>query len=93
MSSSRARSFAWVPAWASSRLHSVVRRPYIRHRSGTGVSAGGSTVPVIARLIQADEGIVRDVIHKFNASDSPAWTPAAWEAAPACSTVTTKTSS
>ncbi|GHC84438.1 hypothetical protein GCM10010349_69470 [Streptomyces flavofungini] len=29
-------------------------------------SAGGSTVPVIARLVQADEAIVRDVIHRFN---------------------------
>lgn len=29
-------------------------------------SAGGSTVPVIARLVQADEDSVRDVIHRFN---------------------------
>ncbi|MEU0431914.1 IS630 family transposase [Streptomyces sp. NPDC006290] len=29
-------------------------------------SAGGNTVPVIARLVQADEDTVRDVIHKFN---------------------------
>lgn len=29
-------------------------------------SAGGSTVPAIARLVQADEDTVRDVIHKFN---------------------------
>ncbi len=29
-------------------------------------SAGGSTVPVIARLVQADEDTVRDVIHHFN---------------------------
>ncbi|GLV99183.1 hypothetical protein Slala05_28150 [Streptomyces lavendulae subsp. lavendulae] len=29
-------------------------------------SAGGSTVPVIARLVQADEDTVRDVIHRFN---------------------------
>lgn len=29
-------------------------------------SAGGSTVPVIARLVQADEDTVRDVIHCFN---------------------------
>ncbi|ATZ23159.1 hypothetical protein SLAV_06270 [Streptomyces lavendulae subsp. lavendulae] len=29
-------------------------------------SAGGSTVPVIARLVQADEDTGRDVIHRFN---------------------------
>ncbi|MFI1700701.1 helix-turn-helix domain-containing protein [Streptomyces bobili] len=29
-------------------------------------SAGGNGVPVIARLVQADEDTVRDVIHRFN---------------------------
>jgi hypothetical protein len=29
-------------------------------------SAGGNRVPVIARLVQADEDTVRDVIHRFN---------------------------
>lgn len=29
-------------------------------------SAGGSRVSVIAQLPQADEGTVRDVIHRFN---------------------------
>ncbi|MGW4471520.1 helix-turn-helix domain-containing protein [Nonomuraea sp. NPDC004354] len=29
-------------------------------------SAGGNTVPVIARLVRADEDTVRDVIHCFN---------------------------
>ncbi|GAA3125761.1 hypothetical protein GCM10010466_15820 [Planomonospora alba] len=29
-------------------------------------SAGGNTVPVIARLVQADEDTARDVIHRFN---------------------------
>lgn len=29
-------------------------------------SAGGNRVPVIAQLVQADEGTVRDVIHRFN---------------------------
>ena len=29
-------------------------------------SAGGNTVPVIARLVQADEDSVRQVIHRFN---------------------------
>ncbi|MFC8722813.1 helix-turn-helix domain-containing protein [Kitasatospora sp. NPDC057198] len=29
-------------------------------------SADGNRVPVIARPVQADEGTVRDVIHRFN---------------------------
>lgn len=29
-------------------------------------SAGGNRVPVIAKPVQADEGTVRDVIHRFN---------------------------
>jgi hypothetical protein len=29
-------------------------------------SAGGNRVPVIPRLVQADEDTVRDVIHRFN---------------------------
>src|SRR6185369_7406158 len=29
-------------------------------------SAGGNTVPAIARLVQADEDSVRQVIHRFN---------------------------
>lgn len=29
-------------------------------------SAGGNRVPVIARLVQADEETVRDVIHRFD---------------------------
>ncbi len=41
-------------------------------------SAGGSTVPVIAHLVQADEDTVRDVIHRFNeiglACLDPQWT-------------------
>ncbi len=40
-------------------------------------SAGGSRVPVIAQLVQADEDTVRDVIHRFNkiglASLDPRW--------------------
>nr|WP_241485055.1 helix-turn-helix domain-containing protein [Nocardiopsis potens] len=31
-------------------------------------SAGGSRVPLIARLVHADEGAVREVIHQFNES-------------------------
>jgi transposase len=29
-------------------------------------SAGGNTVPAIARLVQADEDTIRPVIHRFN---------------------------
>src|SRR3954449_2520107 len=40
-------------------------------------SAGGNSVPVIARLVQADEDSVRQVIHRFNemgmASLDPRW--------------------
>ncbi|OKH99026.1 hypothetical protein A6A06_25860 [Streptomyces sp. CB02923] len=38
-------------------------------------SAGGSTVPVIARLVQADENTVRDVIHRFNETGLACLTP------------------
>ncbi|WP_307837840.1 IS630 family transposase [Paractinoplanes rishiriensis] len=40
-------------------------------------SAGGNTVPAIARLVQADEDTIRQVIHRFNemgmASLDPRW--------------------
>jgi transposase len=40
-------------------------------------SAGGNTVPAIARLVQADEDTIRQVIHGFNemgmASLDPQW--------------------
>ncbi|MFD0783060.1 transposase, partial [Micromonospora azadirachtae] len=40
-------------------------------------SAGGNTVPAIARLVQADEDTIRQVIHRFNemgmASLDPQW--------------------
>lgn len=40
-------------------------------------STGGNRVPVIAQLVQADEGAVRDVIHRFNeirlAALDPQW--------------------
>ncbi|WP_327411434.1 IS630 family transposase (plasmid) [Streptomyces sp. NBC_01281] len=53
------------------QLQHIVRRgstSSVRFRRATMLlaSAGGSTVPVIARLVQADEDTVRDVIHKFN---------------------------
>ncbi|MEE1797587.1 helix-turn-helix domain-containing protein [Streptomyces sp. JV176] len=53
------------------KLQQVVRRgstSSVRFRRAMMLlaSAGGSAVPVIARLVQADEDTVRDVIHKFN---------------------------
>lgn len=80
------------------KLQHTVRRgspSSVRSRRATMLlaSAGGSTVPVMARLVQADEDTVRDVIHKFNATGSQAWTLAGREAVPAFSTVTTRTSS
>ncbi|MEV4664187.1 helix-turn-helix domain-containing protein [Micromonospora echinofusca] len=36
-------------------------------------SAGGNTVPAIARLFQADEDTIRQVIHRFNELGWPAW--------------------
>jgi transposase len=38
-------------------------------------SAGGNTVPVIARLVQADEDSVRQVIHRFNEMGMPSLDP------------------
>src|SRR3954463_3690036 len=57
------------------RLLRIVRRgepkmakSVIRYRRAMGVlaSAGGNSVPVIARLVAADEDTVRAVIHRFN---------------------------
>jgi len=53
------------------RLQRIVRRgttSAVRFRRAMIVlaSAGGNTVPVIARLVQADEDTVREVIHRFN---------------------------
>jgi transposase len=53
------------------KLQQIVRRGStgsVRFRRAMMLlaSAGGSTVPVIARLVQADEDTVRDVIHRFN---------------------------
>ncbi|MGW8329921.1 IS630 family transposase [Streptomyces sp. NPDC055897] len=53
------------------RLQRVVRRgstSTVRFRRAMMLlaSAGGNSVPVIARLVQADEDTVRDVIHRFN---------------------------
>jgi transposase len=53
------------------KLQRIVRRSSmntVRYRRAMIVlaSAGGNTVPVIARLVQADEDTVRDVIHALN---------------------------
>src|SRR3954469_22755981 len=57
------------------RLQRLVRRgepkmakSVIRYRRAVVVlaSAGGNSVPVIARLVAADEDTVREVIHRFN---------------------------
>ena len=64
------------------RLQQIVRRgtgSAVRLRRAMVVlaSAGGNSVPVIARLVQADEDSVRGVIHRFNetgmASLDPQW--------------------
>ncbi len=53
------------------RLRQIVRRGStnsVRYRRAMMLpaSAGGNRAPVIARLVQADEDTVRDVIHAFN---------------------------
>jgi transposase len=53
------------------RLQRIVRRgtgSAVRLRRAMVIlaSAGGNTVPAIARLVQADEDSVREVIHRFN---------------------------
>src|SRR6478735_9242927 len=52
-------------------LQQIVRRgstSSVRYRRAMMllVAAGGNRVPVIAKLVQADEDTVRDVIHRFN---------------------------
>ncbi|WP_329604602.1 IS630 family transposase [Streptomyces radicis] len=53
------------------KLQQIVRRGStspVRYRRAMMLlaSAGGNRVPVIAKLVQADEDTVRDVIHRFN---------------------------
>ncbi|MFJ5927636.1 IS630 family transposase [Kitasatospora sp. NPDC092948] len=64
------------------QLQRIVRRgstSSVRYRRAMMLlaSAGGNRVPVIARLVLADEDTVRDVIHRFNeiglASLDPRW--------------------
>ncbi len=56
---------------AGQRLQQIVRRgstTSVRYRRSMMMlaSAGGNRVPVIAKLVQADEDTIRDVIHRFN---------------------------
>jgi len=56
---------------AGQKLQRIVRRgstSTVRFRRAMMLlaSAGGNSVPMIARLVQADEDTVRDVIHRFN---------------------------
>jgi transposase len=53
------------------KLQRIVRRgstSEVRYRRAMMLlaSAGGNTVPAIARLVQANEDTVRDLIHTFN---------------------------
>lgn len=53
------------------KLQPIVRRgstSSVRYRRAMMLpaSVGGNRVPVIAKLVQADEDTVRDVIHRFN---------------------------
>src|SRR4051812_1049052 len=62
------------------RLQQIVRRgtgSTVRLRRAMVVlaSAGGNSVPVIARLVQADEDSVRGVIHRFNELGMPSLDP------------------
>lgn len=53
------------------KLQQIVRRgstSSVRYRRAMMLlaSAGGNRVPVIAKVVPADENTVRDVIHRFN---------------------------
>ncbi|MDX2917020.1 helix-turn-helix domain-containing protein [Streptomyces sp. NE06-03C] len=60
-----------LSAQEGQRLQRIVRRgstSSVLYRRAVMLlaSAGGNLVPVIAKLVQADEDTVRDVIHRFN---------------------------
>ncbi|GGQ90686.1 hypothetical protein GCM10010195_53290 [Kitasatospora griseola] len=62
------------------QLQRVVRRGrtssvHYRRAMMLLASAGGNRVPVITRLVQADEDTVRDVIHRFIVMPSNPCTP------------------
>jgi transposase len=70
------------PLWPGQRLQQIVRRGKhesvrVRRAMIIMASASGTLVPAIARLVAADEGTVRDVIHAFNerglAALDPQW--------------------
>lgn len=80
------------------RFQQIVRRSSansVRYRRATMLpaSAGGNRVPVNAQLVQADDDTVRDVIHRFNEIGLASLDLRGREAAPACSVLTTRTSS
>lgn len=59
-----------IADYEGQKLQQIVRRGNtnsVRYRRAVILlaSAGGNTVPVIARLVAADEDTVRDVIHRF----------------------------
>jgi hypothetical protein len=70
------------------RLQQIVRRgkhESVRVRRALIImaSASGTTVPAIARLVQAHEDTVRDVIHAFTRKTWPRWTLSGRAAVPA----------
>jgi hypothetical protein len=69
------------------KLRQIVRRgtSSVRYRRAMMLlaSAGGSHVPVIAQLVQADEDTVREVIHRFNEIGLACLDPNSLVAAPA----------
>src|SRR5215211_7975609 len=64
----RARRLSQEEGQSLLRLVRRGRHDSIRVRRGLIImaSASGTTVPAIARLVQADEDTVRQVIHRFN---------------------------
>ena len=80
------------------RLQQIVRRgtgSAVRLRRAMVVlaSAGGNTVPAIARLVQGVEDAVREMIHRFNEMGMRSWTLSGRVAVPARSRLTTRRSS
>jgi len=61
----------WLTEQEGQKLQRIVRRGStssvrLRRAMMLLASSGGSPVPAIAQLVQADEDTVRDVIHRFN---------------------------
>ena len=55
-----------VSSCSESPAGEPVRSIRLRRAMVVLASAGGNTVPAIARLVQADEDTIRQVIHRFN---------------------------